>query len=110
MATPNSDDGGASGGRAVDSRDAIDMPRGRRLPLNSRQLTAAYLRQLGEALDLPTTGSSEELRQQIEGKLSEREDPNVQVVIQETPQVETVLWLVSAEGPFLQTTPVYYAC
>ena len=110
MATPSTDDSGGGGGRAVGSRDVIDMPRGRRLPLNSRRLTAAYLRQLGKALDIPTTGSSDELRQQIEGKLSEREDPDVQVVIQETPQVETVLWLVSAEGPFLQTTPVHYTC
>ena len=69
-----------------------------------------YLRQLSEALGLPITGSSKELRQQIEGKLSEREDSNVQVVIQETPQVEAVLWLVDTDGPFLQTTSIHREC
>jgi hypothetical protein len=75
------------------------------LPLNSRRLTAAYLRQLTEALELSTTGSAEELRQQIEGSLAEREDPTIQVAVQETSQIETVLWLVDSDGPFLQTAP-----
>jgi len=57
-------------------------------------------------LELPTTGSADELRQQIEGRLAEREDHNIQVVIQETAQVETVMWLVDADGAFLQTAPV----
>ena len=86
-----------------ESRERVATPRGRRLPLNSRRLTAAYLRQLSEALGLSTTGSGEELRQQIEGSLAEREDPTIQVIVQETSQIETVLWLVDSDGPFLQT-------
>ena len=54
----------------------------------SLQLTYTSLVKLW---DIATTGSSVELRQQIEGKLSEREDPDVQVVVQETPHVETIL-------------------
>lgn len=88
-----------------ESRERVATPRGRRLPLNSRRLTAAYLRQLSEALGLSTTGSGEELRQQIEGSLAEREDPTIQVIVQETSQIETVLWLVDSNGPFLQTAP-----
>ena len=55
-------------------------------------------------MELPTTGSADKLRQQVEGKLAERDNCGVQV-IQETPQVETVLWLVDADGVFLQTAP-----
>ena len=75
--------------------------------MNSKRLTTAHLRQLGEALKLPTSGSGEELRQLIEGKLSEPDDHNIQVVVQETPRTETVLWLVDTEGSFLQTPPSY---
>ena len=91
----------------ADARDRAATPRGRRLPLNSRRLTAAYLRQLSEALGLPTIGSAEELRQQIEGKLAERDDPTIQVIVQETPRIETVLWLVDSGGAFLQTTSLH---
>lgn len=63
-----------------DVHDSCESSRGRRLPLNSK-LIAAHLRQLNEALELPTTGSADEFRQQFEGHLVEREDPNVQVVI-----------------------------
>ena len=39
------------------------IPRGQYLPLNSKRLTAAHLRQIASALDLPTTGAADQLRQ-----------------------------------------------
>jgi hypothetical protein len=46
------------------------------------RLTAAHLRDIAEAIGLPTGGSADQLRQCIEGKLqTEREDPNVVVII-----------------------------
>ena len=51
------------------TRVVSEMPRGKRVPLNSRRLTAVHLRQLAEALELPAVGSTDEIRQVIEGKL-----------------------------------------
>ena len=51
------------------TRVVSEMPRGERVPLNSRRLTAVHLRQLAEALELPAVGSTDEIRQAIEGKL-----------------------------------------
>ena len=54
--------------------------------LNSRRLTSTHLKQVAESLGLPTTGSSDEIRQLIEGKLQESRDVhNIQVVVDETP-------------------------
>lgn len=81
---------------------------GKILPLNSHQLTSSHLKQLAESLELPTTGSLDQLCQLIEGKLeSEKhvEVSNVQVVIQESQFVELKLSLMSEEGVFLETTP-----
>ena len=57
----------------------------RTLPLNSRRLTAALLRQLAGGLGLPTTASSDDLRTLIEGKLTEagRDPLHTQVVLRE---------------------------
>ena len=54
-----------------------------RLPLNSRHLTAAQIKRLGRALELPTSASVEEVRQMIDGKLKDRERQpfDVQVII-----------------------------
>ena len=98
------------GGGVERASSSVEMPHGRRLLLNSQRLTASYLRQLNKALGLPTTGSLEELRQQLEGQLAECEDPNMQVVIQETPKLEVALWLVNSDGPFLQTMPIHREC
>jgi hypothetical protein len=46
------------------------LPKGKRIPFNSRRLPAAYLKLVGESLGLPTNGSKEELRQLIKGKLT----------------------------------------
>ena len=58
-------------------------PSGKLLPLNSRRLTAAHLRHIAGAMGVPSTGSADEVRQLIEGKLGdEREVRNVQVVLE----------------------------
>lgn len=46
-----------------------DMLISRVLPLNSKRLTAYHLWWLSEALGLPTTGSTAQMRQLIEEKL-----------------------------------------
>ncbi len=63
---------------------------GRWLPLNSRRLNAGHLQLLAETLGLPTGMSTEELRQVIDGKLTdmEHDSRNVQVVIQGTARTE----------------------
>jgi len=52
-----------------------------RLPLNSKRLKRSQLERLAKALDLPTSASSDELRQLIDGKLTDqgKEARNVQV-------------------------------
>lgn len=63
------------------------LPEGKRIPFNSKRLPAAYLKQVGEALKLPISGSREELRQLVEGKLvTERgvEVSSVQVVVHDS--------------------------
>ena len=63
-----------------------DMVTGKVLPLNSKRLTAHQLRMISDALGLPTTGSADQMRQLIEGKLHAdqgRGTGNIQVVIKE---------------------------
>ena len=68
-------------------------PSGKLLPLNSRRLTAAHLRYIAGAMELPHTGSADEVRQLIEGKLQdEHEVRNVQVVLEETLFLNIKLW------------------
>ena len=40
------------------------------LPLNSRRLTAVFVRQQALALQVPTTGTAEDVRQLLDAKLS----------------------------------------
>lgn len=42
------------------------------IPLNSKCLTAAHLKRLAMALEVPTTAASDEVRQMVEGKLVEQ--------------------------------------
>ena len=86
------------------ARDCSQTPRARRVPLNSRQLTAAQLWQL----DLPTSDSADDVRQLIQRKLADRDAQNVQVTVDETPRMKTMVWLMDSEGPFLQTAPGYW--
>ena len=82
-------------------------PSQRPLPLNSKRLTATLLRQLAVGLELPTAGSLDELRQVIDGRLTElgRDPLNTQVLLQER---ESGVWvcLQDAGGVFLETEPV----
>ena len=66
------------------TRIVSEMPRGKRVPLNSRRLTLVHLRQLAEALELPAIGLTDKIRQEIEGKLqsSRYKVANVQVIVE----------------------------
>lgn len=61
------------------------FPEGRVLPLNSKRLLAAHVRELAEELGLPTQTTTDEVRQLIKGDLTtrSREPRNVQVIVQE---------------------------
>ena len=82
---------------------------GRPLPLNSRQLTAPFLKQLATGLEIPicTAASLEDIRLLIDGKLGEmgRDPMNTQVVLEEGEGGGTHLSLQDAEGVFLRVEP-----
>ena len=83
-----------------------EIPRGKLLPLNSRRLTTVQLKKIAEGLGLPTTGSADEIRQLIEGKLEEGHDVhNVQVVMNEATNISGSLSLMDEEGVFLGIEP-----
>ena len=73
-----------------------------RLPLNSKRLTVNHLRQLASEVSVPTGVSSDELRQMIDGKLTEegRDTPNVQVVLLNA-ELGSEFFLEDEEGKFL---------
>ena len=82
--------------------ESRELPRGWVLPLNSKRLTSTHLKQVAEKLELPTTGSADQIRQLIEGKLQEdREISKIQVVVQESTYRELKLSLIDEEGVFL---------
>ena len=83
-----------------------DFPHGKLLPLNSRRLTATHLKSIVDSLDLPTTGSPDQIRQLIKGKLQEeRQVTNIQVVVQETSTVSVRLSLLDKNEVFHDATP-----
>ena len=61
------------------------LPKGKVIPLNSKQLLTAYVRELVEELGLPTQTTMKEIEEDLTTK--GREPRNVQVIIQETAQV-----------------------
>ena len=80
-----------------------------RYPLNSRRLTAGYLRRLAKALGLPTSGSPDQLRQCVEGIVQrDRDHYNVMVVLQESLKTEQIVTLEDSEGEFLRCDPAYW--
>ena len=86
--------------------DDVTPPLGKLLPLNSRRLTAAYLKHIAQSLELPTAGSADETRQLIDGKLQEtRDSSNVQVVVDETASITVKLSLMDDEGIFHEAAP-----
>ena len=73
-----------------------------RLPLNSKWLKSGHQQWLAKELGVPTAASVDELRQMIDGKLTEegKETRNVQAMLEGAdPTAE--LSLVDAEGRFL---------
>ena len=79
-----------------------------RFPLNSKRLTAWHLRALAQALELPTTGSADQLRQCIEAVVAEsHEYQNVVVTVRESPKIEYVMALADSDGEFLVSEPAY---
>ena len=74
-----------------------------RLPLNSKRLKRSQLERLAKALDLPTSASGDELRQLIDGKLTDqgKEARNVQVVSDDATPASRFA-LEDEEGEFLE--------
>ncbi len=72
-----------------------------------KKLTVALLKQLAGDLEVPATASSDEIRQLIEGKLSElgHDSRNVQVLVQDTGS-GTHLGLQDGHRVFLEVEPV----
>ena len=75
------------------------------LPLNSKRLKVLHVKQIAASMTLPTTGSSDELRQMIEGRLEDMgKDPrHVQVLVPEAGGAH--LQLQDADGVFLDVAP-----
>ena len=94
----------SSGEEREGSHVGSGIPEGRVLPLNARRLVAEYVKAIATSLGLSTRASTDEVRQMVEGKLSES-PRNVQVVIQE-PEAGTEstnlvhLFLVDEAGAF----------
>ena len=77
-------------------------------PLNSRRLTACHLRALSKALELPTTGPADQLRQCIEAVVQrDHEYRDVVVTVRESPKIELTVALADSDGEFLVCEPVY---
>ena len=81
---------------------------GRVLPLNSRRLTAAFLRMIAQAMALPTNVPPDQLRQLIEGKLIAmgKEPRNVQVLVTEGETGEERPDLMDGDGVFVRGAAV----
>lgn len=79
----------------------------RPLPLNSRRLTLRYLKQLAGALGVPGTASASDVRQLVEGAVTElgREPRNVQVLLREA-ETGTTVCLQDKGGVFLTAEPL----
>ena len=109
MADHEAEGGSAIGPRAQHETEVVAAGRrcGRSLPLNSRRLTGALLKQLADGMGLPISGSLDSVRQLIDGKLEElgRDPRNVQVILQEHGSQGTHISLQDEEGVFLRVEP-----
>lgn len=87
--------------------ESVRLPH-KRFPLNSKRLTALHLRALARALELPITGSADQLRQCIEAVVArDHEYQNVVVTVRETLKMECVVALTDSDGEFVVCDPVY---
>ena len=75
------------------------------LPLNSKRLKVLHVKQIAASMTLPTTGSADEIRQMIEGRLADmgRNPRHVQVLVPEDESAH--LQLQDADGVFLDVAP-----
>ena len=75
------------------------------LPLNSKRLKVLHVKQIAASMTLPTTGSADEVRQMIKGRLADMgKDPrHVQVLIPEAEGAH--LQLQDVDGVFLDVAP-----
>ena len=97
----------AEGGHVVEAPPTQPGPQlSRPLPLNSKRLTGAVLRQIARGLGVPGTASADEVRQVVEGKLGElgRDPRNTQVCWVEVEDGLKVT-LKDADGVFLEVEP-----
>jgi hypothetical protein len=80
---------------------------GRVLPLNSRRLTAAIIKRIARALELPESAALDDVRQMVDGTPTERgEEPkSVQVALIDT-DGGVVIELRNEDGTFLEVEPV----
>ena len=74
--------------------------------LNLRRLTGRLVRQLAAALQIPTSGSTEDVRQLVDAKITEsgHEPMKVQVRVHKTDKGATLI-LEDADGTFLRAEP-----
>ena len=75
------------------------------LPLNSKRLKVLHVKRIAASMTLPTTGSADEIRQMIEGRLADmgRNPRHVQVLVPEDESAP--LQLQDADGVFLDVAP-----
>ena len=87
----------------ADSSKGVHVSQSLRLPLNSKHVTATQIKRVSRALGLPTSASTEEVRQMIEGKLEDqsRQLSDVQVVVQPPGKIS----LHDEGGEFLAIPP-----
>ncbi len=89
-----------------DDEDDQSAPKGRWLLLNSGRLNASHLQLVAQALDLPTGLCSDELRQIIDGKLTDMEHEPINVQVVRTRTELQVLLVVDKTGTFLKCGPL----
>jgi len=85
------------------SSEGIAEPHGKALPLNSKRLTTAQLQRIVRGLKVHTTARGDELRQMVDGRLTEmgKQPRNVQVIISWVERLS----LRDDNGVFLEVDP-----
>jgi len=58
-----------------------ELPPGQRYHLNSRGLRAVWIQRIAQSLELPTSASTAELRQMIDGKLSDQQEAAILFIL-----------------------------
>ena len=89
----------ASASVSVNVVSASEKP----FPMNSKRLTGPYLRCIAKAMELPTSGATDETRVMIDGKLAEMGcDPrDVQVIVRTDTHGQATVCLRDTGGVFV---------